>query len=551
MAEKASKFKVDTESSGRSKSSQPPSRKTSKEKRPSMTVEMYNSGRIRGSYGNIHNNFHRSHFGANRAVSLDAQQCQRRMSSDGIQSVISDSSVFYHPYSGHNNCGHHLIGHNINNNINSSSNNNNNNNNHPLTHPHQLAATNINPLDCEDVKATLPTPPQPSLVLQVAAAAGVAGEGSHPPKLTTEEPTPAPGDGIKKKHKREFRFRSLRVASFSSSPPPPQPPQPTMPHLTTGHKSENNSNVRHFSAANACAPTNTSGGASGSRSFFARLRQLTGKFTSFSFDHHSPSAPSSAEKVVAASESPRGGYKVATAEINAEATLMSKNVNLRNAQAESTKNLNNKLLLSKQLCNIAYVQNKTPVGGGNLQRSPNASKLKNLEDTQTAGIVSSQPTSSRNRAYSLDVPTKRYSSGSSSRKSSTSNKNEEDGSSLLVPYPNNNNDTCITCSYCSAELVINAELNPGTNGGRGPRPININVNNLSGCEGSSGDVAHICDDQCASGSGNGGANLCRRKASDDDNELSRLLLMNNRLPSNTNCNNSSSSNSNLSKNVNI
>lgn len=578
VAEKASKFKVDTESSGRSKSSQPPSRKTSKEKRPSMCVEMYNSSRIRGSYGNIHNNYHRSHFGANRAVSLDAQCQSRRMSSDGIQSVISDSSVFYHVHSCNNaitNSNNNSSSHHLHFNCN---NNNNNNNNHPVTHPHSSC---INTHDPEDSSNS----PQTNLLI-------LAGDG--PPRHPPDESAVAAGEkagagssggggsggvggggNIKssKKSKREFRFRSLRGGSTvasSSSQPQPNPPSASSHLEGPRDKSENNSNVRHFSAANATAATNPSI-TSGPRSFIARLRQLTGKFT-FSFDHHASSSasshasltekaslgavpqPASTSDPLNTNTAPR---KVSAAEegANGASTALlgttSKNVNLRNPQADSMKNLNNKMLLSKQLCHLAYVQNKHP-----LQRSPNASKLKNLDDV---GVVCTQPTSAtqaalgcvRNRAYSLDVPTKRYSSGSSSRKSSTSNKNDDE--SFLVPYPNNNNGTCITCSYCSAELVINAETNPG-NGSR-VRHININVNNLSGAgaggggasEGSSGDVAHICDDQCEGTY----SQPCRRKASDEDNELSRLLLMNNRMPSNNNFNNSSSSNSNLSKNINI
>ncbi|XP_055606844.1 high affinity cGMP-specific 3',5'-cyclic phosphodiesterase 9A isoform X2 [Uranotaenia lowii] len=96
VAEKTSKFKVDTESSHR-KQSHPSSRKGSREKRPSMIGEYYTTGtRIRGSHGNIqHTN--RTYFGSNRAISLDQYSNSRRMS-DGIQiqTVVSDNSVYYH-----------------------------------------------------------------------------------------------------------------------------------------------------------------------------------------------------------------------------------------------------------------------------------------------------------------------------------------------------------------------------------------------------------------------------------------------------------------------
>ncbi|XP_062553840.1 high affinity cGMP-specific 3',5'-cyclic phosphodiesterase 9A isoform X2 [Armigeres subalbatus] len=96
VAEKTSRFKVDTESSHR-KQSHPSSRKGSREKRPSMIGEYYTTGtRIRGSHGNIqHTN--RTYFGSNRAISLDQYSNSRRMS-DGIQiqTVVSDNSVYYH-----------------------------------------------------------------------------------------------------------------------------------------------------------------------------------------------------------------------------------------------------------------------------------------------------------------------------------------------------------------------------------------------------------------------------------------------------------------------
>lgn len=102
MAEKTSKFKVDTEgSSNRSKSSHSTSRKSSREKRPSMIGELCSSGggqRIRNSYGNIHGyHSNRCHFGNNRAVSLDQYSSagNNRRLSDGLPQVISDSNVFY------------------------------------------------------------------------------------------------------------------------------------------------------------------------------------------------------------------------------------------------------------------------------------------------------------------------------------------------------------------------------------------------------------------------------------------------------------------------
>lgn len=82
MAEKASKFKVDTESSNRIFQSSS-SRKGSHEKRPSAC-----------SYGNIHahsNQHSRLHFGGNRAVSLEQYGSNRRMS----DCLPVDSIVFY------------------------------------------------------------------------------------------------------------------------------------------------------------------------------------------------------------------------------------------------------------------------------------------------------------------------------------------------------------------------------------------------------------------------------------------------------------------------
>lgn len=100
VAEKTSKFKVDTEgTSSRSKSSHSASRKSSREKRPSMIGEICSSGsgqRIRNSYGNIHGyHSNRCNFGSNRAVSLDQYSTNNRRLSDGLQQVISDSNVFY------------------------------------------------------------------------------------------------------------------------------------------------------------------------------------------------------------------------------------------------------------------------------------------------------------------------------------------------------------------------------------------------------------------------------------------------------------------------
>ncbi|ALC49265.1 Pde9 [Drosophila busckii] len=107
VAEKTSKFKVDTEGcSNRSKSSHSNSRKSSREKRPSMIGELCSSGggqRIRNSYGNIHGHGHpnRCHFGSNRAVSLDQYSSNNRRLSDGLPQVISDSNVFYGRGHGH------------------------------------------------------------------------------------------------------------------------------------------------------------------------------------------------------------------------------------------------------------------------------------------------------------------------------------------------------------------------------------------------------------------------------------------------------------------
>lgn len=100
IAEKTSKFKVDTEGTNRSKNTPANShRKASREKRPSMISELCTTGsgsRMRGSHGNIHS-YHnnRSNFGANRAVSLDQYSTHNRRSSDGLQQVTSDNNVYY------------------------------------------------------------------------------------------------------------------------------------------------------------------------------------------------------------------------------------------------------------------------------------------------------------------------------------------------------------------------------------------------------------------------------------------------------------------------
>lgn len=65
-----------------------------RDKRPSMVSEM--GSRVRGSYGNLQHNYNSrtTTFGSNRAISLDHYN-HRRMS-DGIQTVTSDSTVYYH-----------------------------------------------------------------------------------------------------------------------------------------------------------------------------------------------------------------------------------------------------------------------------------------------------------------------------------------------------------------------------------------------------------------------------------------------------------------------
>jgi hypothetical protein len=66
-----------------------------RDKRPSMVSEM--GTRVRGSYGNLQHNYNSrtNTFGSNRAISLDHYNHHRRMS-DVIQTVTSDSTVYYH-----------------------------------------------------------------------------------------------------------------------------------------------------------------------------------------------------------------------------------------------------------------------------------------------------------------------------------------------------------------------------------------------------------------------------------------------------------------------
>lgn len=111
VAEKCSKFKVDTEGNMRTKMTA--SRKGSKEKRPSMCGEYYMSasGRVvRGSHGNIHAyHSNRCNFGANRAVSLDQYGTNNRRMSEGLPAVTSDTQVFYnhHHFQHHSHQNHH------------------------------------------------------------------------------------------------------------------------------------------------------------------------------------------------------------------------------------------------------------------------------------------------------------------------------------------------------------------------------------------------------------------------------------------------------------
>lgn len=95
VAEKTSKFKVDTESRNKLNTQMVHRKGHHRDKRPSMVSEM--GGRMRGSYGNIlqnNNNSRTNTFGYNRAISLDHYSNHRRMS-DGIQTVTSDSTVYY------------------------------------------------------------------------------------------------------------------------------------------------------------------------------------------------------------------------------------------------------------------------------------------------------------------------------------------------------------------------------------------------------------------------------------------------------------------------
>ncbi|KAL7017016.1 hypothetical protein ACKWTF_010227 [Chironomus riparius] len=96
VAEKTSKFKVDTESRNKFNMQMVHRKGHHRDKRPSMVSEI--AGRMRGSYGNILQNNYNSRtttFGSNRAISLDHYSNHRRMS-DGIQTVTSDSTVYYH-----------------------------------------------------------------------------------------------------------------------------------------------------------------------------------------------------------------------------------------------------------------------------------------------------------------------------------------------------------------------------------------------------------------------------------------------------------------------
>lgn len=99
VAEKTSKFKVDTESRNKITQSQNRMHKSGREKRPSMQGEYSTTGRMRGSYGNIHHGSSRNTFGSNRAISLDQYSAGNRRLSDGIQTVTSDSSVYYNQHS--------------------------------------------------------------------------------------------------------------------------------------------------------------------------------------------------------------------------------------------------------------------------------------------------------------------------------------------------------------------------------------------------------------------------------------------------------------------
>lgn len=93
VAEKTSKFKVDTESRNKLNMQMIHRKGHHRDKRPSMVSEM--GSRIRGSYGNLQHNYNSrtNTFGSHRAISLDHYN-HRRMS-DGIQTVTSDSTVYY------------------------------------------------------------------------------------------------------------------------------------------------------------------------------------------------------------------------------------------------------------------------------------------------------------------------------------------------------------------------------------------------------------------------------------------------------------------------
>ena len=88
-----STFKVDTESRNKLNMQMINRKGHHRDKRPSMVSEM--GSRVRGSYGNLPHNYNsRTTFGSHRAISLDHYN-HRRMS-DGIQTVTSDSTVYYH-----------------------------------------------------------------------------------------------------------------------------------------------------------------------------------------------------------------------------------------------------------------------------------------------------------------------------------------------------------------------------------------------------------------------------------------------------------------------
>lgn len=89
-----STFKVDTESRNKLNMQMIYRKGHHRDKRPSMVSEM--GSRVRGSYGNLPHNYNSrtTSFGSNRAISLDHYN-HRRMS-DGIQTVTSDSTVYYH-----------------------------------------------------------------------------------------------------------------------------------------------------------------------------------------------------------------------------------------------------------------------------------------------------------------------------------------------------------------------------------------------------------------------------------------------------------------------